>query len=342
MAISHKTMRRFNALPNELQYMILDFTLEDTNPQVCFIWGPDEDSAHGAPVLPLRVDTGYPVAMHVCRTWRAYVLQRVVTWRSSPLRFRDSRRAGCRVPCRAFRPDMDVLYLGWSAVEHTARALRPSSGSHDNDDDDDDAGDDDDDDGNTDDGRDDYAHQLRAALAPVKHLAVCQCTCPEDVWLKWVPLVVFRGCRDVERVTFVHTPNRADDNLSPLSRLLIPGDYLSEFRVSRERHIQRCKLGSFLPKSEVVYANMVRAFKSSWLAPADGQRVTGEFKGSAWDPDEKKPRIEWESAIFFDYRRSNTGKEVWEVSSEETMRNFCLMELFAYSTAIMLRLQSRL
>jgi hypothetical protein len=61
----------FNTLPTELQCAILDFALPDLESEVCIIWGPENTAQDCKPVLPLLVDTAFPVVMHVCRAWRA-------------------------------------------------------------------------------------------------------------------------------------------------------------------------------------------------------------------------------------------------------------------------------
>lgn len=60
------------------------------------------------PAFPLVVDTAFPVIMHVCRESRAFVLDGASS--HSPIKFRLSVQAGCKVPYRHFRPSIDTLF----------------------------------------------------------------------------------------------------------------------------------------------------------------------------------------------------------------------------------------
>ncbi|KAI0172195.1 hypothetical protein GGR52DRAFT_573335 [Hypoxylon sp. FL1284] len=107
------TFSRFNDLPAELRYMIWRFALPGDIPEVCIPWPLEEgptrsDNGHELPrrpkfLEPFLVDTDFPVLMHVCRESREMAV--------SCTRFRYSPIAGCRVPFRAFRPELDILYV---------------------------------------------------------------------------------------------------------------------------------------------------------------------------------------------------------------------------------------
>lgn len=101
----------FNTLPSEIRQAIWQFTIQDDEPEVCLCWPtmpsrPLESLADSVPQLPLTVDTAFPVAMHICRESRA-----VIQSPRSGIRFRASEAAGCRVPFRLYRADLDALYL---------------------------------------------------------------------------------------------------------------------------------------------------------------------------------------------------------------------------------------
>ncbi|XXG98916.1 Nem1-Spo7 phosphatase regulatory subunit [Hypoxylon texense] len=103
----------FNDLPAELRYMIWRFALPDDSPEVCIPWpleevplrrDPDGEIPRRSRFLePFLVDTDFPVTMHVCRESREVAI--------SSIHLRYSPVAGCPVPFRAFRPELDTLYV---------------------------------------------------------------------------------------------------------------------------------------------------------------------------------------------------------------------------------------
>lgn len=97
-------------LPIEIRHMIWLSSISADEPEVCLLWPVVLHERHGLDALkfaqPLLVDTGFPVAMHVCRDSRA-VLQ---SQKLSGLRFRASSAAGCPSPYREFQPALDTLY----------------------------------------------------------------------------------------------------------------------------------------------------------------------------------------------------------------------------------------
>ncbi|KAI2621223.1 hypothetical protein GGR54DRAFT_93222 [Hypoxylon sp. NC1633] len=108
----------FNDLPIELRRLIWEQALPEDAPEVCIPWPLEENLGEWDPgtdvsstftakradyLDPLLVDTGFPVLMHVCHEAREIALSRT--------RLRHSPLAGCPVPFRAFRPDLDTLYV---------------------------------------------------------------------------------------------------------------------------------------------------------------------------------------------------------------------------------------
>lgn len=112
----------FAQLPAELRHLIwkISLALYQDESEVCLCWPSNLSIGYGEdvflspdclPKLPFTVDLPFPSAMHVCRESRAAVLAR-----GSPFRFRDSSAAGCPVPFRLFRPDLDTLFIGSDAL----------------------------------------------------------------------------------------------------------------------------------------------------------------------------------------------------------------------------------
>lgn len=98
----------FTRLPLELRQCIWQFSMPGDEPEVC-VPGPQSLPVRkgDAPGEPMVVNTAFPVLMHVCREWRDYTLHHIKA------RFRFSAAAGCSVPFRPFRPELDTMY--WTA-----------------------------------------------------------------------------------------------------------------------------------------------------------------------------------------------------------------------------------
>ncbi|KAI1386724.1 uncharacterized protein F4822DRAFT_325203 [Hypoxylon trugodes] len=114
--VNISTFTIFNNLPHELRLLIWEYALPEDIPEVCIPWpleevklsyGPNTSShiptSQQPTYLPFLVDTGFPKLMHVCHESREVTI--------SHTRFRYSPIAGCPVPFRAFRPDLDILYI---------------------------------------------------------------------------------------------------------------------------------------------------------------------------------------------------------------------------------------
>ncbi|KAI1081622.1 hypothetical protein F5B20DRAFT_534662 [Whalleya microplaca] len=117
--VDHPAFAIFNSLPFELRTLIWEYALPEDISEVCIRWPLDEkptppetnnavDPNTARPkrnkyLSPLLVDRSFPVLMHVCRESREVA--------SSRMQFRYSPVAGCPVPFRYFRPDLDILYL---------------------------------------------------------------------------------------------------------------------------------------------------------------------------------------------------------------------------------------
>lgn len=106
MTLSH--FPQFTNLPLELQREIWKTILdEDPEPTVhIFRWDDDDEflsEQHGH-LLPELVDTDLHPLMHVCHESRSMARKQ--------LQFRDPLADGtCLGPCRAFRPDLDAVYV---------------------------------------------------------------------------------------------------------------------------------------------------------------------------------------------------------------------------------------
>ncbi|KAI1141897.1 hypothetical protein F5Y05DRAFT_409047 [Hypoxylon sp. FL0543] len=107
---------KFNDLPPELRRIVWKLALPDDNAEICIPWPLNEEAAywrrengvlvtHTNFLEPYLVDTCFPVIMHVCRESRDLAV--------SQLRFRYSPLAGCPVPFRAFRPDLDIMHVSF-------------------------------------------------------------------------------------------------------------------------------------------------------------------------------------------------------------------------------------
>ncbi len=108
-------------LPAELRLEIWRLTLPEDTSEVCILWpinlGRRElDPDVTSPSTPFTVDTGYPIAMRICRESRVFVL-------TSGLRFRYSPAAGFAVPYRLFEPALDVLYWGGENFRELPHAM---------------------------------------------------------------------------------------------------------------------------------------------------------------------------------------------------------------------------
>lgn len=123
------TFTLFNNLPSELRHIIWRLSLPDDEPEVFILRRTDpqchqKDDPPRPP--PMTVDTAFPALMHVCHESRSVVLQ------NNSIRFRFSAAAGCDVPCRQFRPELDTLF--WNGdLQQSLWGRRTVSGDADTD-----------------------------------------------------------------------------------------------------------------------------------------------------------------------------------------------------------------
>jgi hypothetical protein len=108
----------FNRLPSRARALIYKHALPHDETEVCLVWPLVLEEEHRGPTLPLVVDIGFPALMHVSREARAFVLSD-----ASGVRFRMSALAGFPVPFRAFRPELDTLYIGQSNFKWLANSI---------------------------------------------------------------------------------------------------------------------------------------------------------------------------------------------------------------------------
>ena len=90
--------------------MIWGHSLPEDVPEVCIGW---PTYLQGGQKLqePYLVDTAFPVLMHICRETRQFVLSPPTQYSHFAPRFRFSKEAGCKVPYRHFRPELDMFYI---------------------------------------------------------------------------------------------------------------------------------------------------------------------------------------------------------------------------------------
>ncbi|KAK3295574.1 uncharacterized protein B0H64DRAFT_395670 [Chaetomium fimeti] len=101
----------FNALPFEIRQLIWHLALPDDEPEVLVLQPAHIDRpGQDAPLEPKTVDTAFPTLMHTCHESREYVRNH------SGIRFRSPHEAGCEVPFRPFRPDLDTVF--WDEERH--------------------------------------------------------------------------------------------------------------------------------------------------------------------------------------------------------------------------------
>jgi hypothetical protein len=291
----------FNSLPLELKQEIWQLALHNAvdDPEVCILW-PIRQTHFNQVSTPLLVDTAFPVLLHVCREWRAFVLswcQRPSS--ESPVRFRFSRLAGCRVPYRHLRGGVDVLYASSTNFEKTIQCLAV-----------------------------DYEPDVgRQTLATVRHLAV-----DWMLWARaayWLPELVFRACPDLEKVSVVF----------PSSRRAIWSAFQAPARRCKLRRVEGAD-GIVAERDPVRKPGVMTSLQSqvdtgrvaaedmavfTWHNDLDAHEMyMGEpggewFVGSAWDKGRKKLRVAAEAAAFVQYKRSEDGSETWVEACEDRL-----------------------
>ncbi|KAH6624318.1 hypothetical protein B0J18DRAFT_174806 [Chaetomium sp. MPI-SDFR-AT-0129] len=95
----------FNDLPLELRQLIWHFALPEDEPEVLIVRADHLDiKGRKANPEPMLVQTVFPALMHTCRESREY------TRNLSGIIFQYTPPAGCDVPYRLFRPELDTAF----------------------------------------------------------------------------------------------------------------------------------------------------------------------------------------------------------------------------------------
>jgi hypothetical protein len=290
----------FTSLPLELKQEIWQLAVHAAaaEPEVCILW-PLRQTHFNQVSTRLLVDTAFPVLMHVCREWRAFVLSWCERPRSSPssgfseppIRFRFSRQAGCRVPYRRFRGGADALYASTTNFEKTLQMLAV----------------------------DWEPHVGREVLATVRHLAV------DYMWwgraAYWLPELVFRGCPDLKKVSVVFPSSRramwnafqAPARRCKLRRVEGAEGLVAE-RDPERRPGEMWSVQWHVDNGRVTAEHMAVFTWSNDVAVHEldmGEPGGQWFVGSAWDKEREKLCVEAEAAAFVQYKRSGDGGESW-------------------------------
>ncbi|KAF9885247.1 hypothetical protein FE257_000607 [Aspergillus nanangensis] len=105
------------SLPFEIRSMIWGYSLPQDVPEVCIGW-PTYLKGDQQLQEPYLVDTAFPVLMHICRETRQFVLSPPPKSSHFAPRFRFSKEAGCKVPYRHFRPELDKFYITNGQYDH--------------------------------------------------------------------------------------------------------------------------------------------------------------------------------------------------------------------------------
>ncbi|KAL2202627.1 hypothetical protein CC79DRAFT_1372792 [Sarocladium strictum] len=98
------------SLPVEIKSMIWGYALPNDVSEVCIRW-PSYLEGGQRLQEPYLVDIAFPVLMHICLETRQFLLSPPASYSHLVPRFRFSKNAGCKVPYRFFRPELDVIYL---------------------------------------------------------------------------------------------------------------------------------------------------------------------------------------------------------------------------------------
>ncbi|KAG7291343.1 hypothetical protein NEMBOFW57_001358 [Staphylotrichum longicolle] len=288
----------FNSLPLEIKQTIWQLALHAAvdEPEVCIVW-PIKTGGYDPISKPFLVDTAFPVLMHVCGQWREFVLSSCQQ-PSSPVKFRFSRQANCRVPYRHFRPSTDILYS--SSMNHE-EAIK--------------------------------CHLIdwepgvpRTTLAAVRHLAV-----DWPLWMDpmdFLPELVFRACPDLEKVSVVFPSSRQaiwSCFKAPAKRCKLRrvegADELSAVRDWDEEKV----LVSMQWQVDEGAAILDEDAQSTWQNELHihehtmGEPGGGWFVGTAWDKKREKFCLEYEPAAFVQYKRSENGDETWVEGCEDRL-----------------------
>jgi hypothetical protein len=287
----------FNQLPLEIKQAIWQLALHAAvdEPEVCIAW-PLKTGGYDPISTPLLVDTAFPVLMHVCGQWREFVLSSCQR-PSSPVRFRFSQLANCRVPYRPFRPSTDVVYASAMNYEQAIKCPHPDL----------------------------EPGVTWAALAAMRHLAV-----DWPLWMdpsRFLTELVWRASPNLEKVSVVFPSSRraiwscfkAPARRCKLRRvegadtLVGPREWNQDQVVSLQWQIDD-GIEELDDQAPFQWQNELDKHELEMGEP-DGEW----FVGSAWDKKEEKFCLEYEPAAFVQYQRSEDGDETWVEACEDRL-----------------------
>ncbi|KAH9884744.1 hypothetical protein F4778DRAFT_762473 [Xylariomycetidae sp. FL2044] len=273
----------FDQLPAEIKQDIWQRALPDDEPEVCIVWPlRDAQLRVGQLAEPMVVDTAFPVLIHVCREWRYFVLD--------PLRprvkFRFSPQAGCMVPYRDVRFDIDALYL--SIFNHPMA---------------------------TDSFADSDPEIKFATLNKVRHLALdwVAWSCASN----WLPQLIFRGTKDLVKLSVVFPSSR-----KPIWEWFQAPARRCKLRSVEAPNELQGQIESLINEGR---GHLEFEAPFAWQSEMDFHTLTLKehcsdwFVGSAWDKENEKMCFENEAAAFICYARADDGHETWVEGCEERL-----------------------
>lgn len=308
----------FNCLPAEVKRSIWELALPGLEPEFCTAW-PQKQTEPDQAVTPMLVDTAFPVLMHVCQEWRAYVLGSAATSsatassrgssRAFPVRFRYARSAGCLVACRDFRPELDTLYTSPTDLKRIRRWGRGRAGARDA------AG----------------GHKPdieRATLSRVRHLAVEWM--PADELAGAVCALVFRQRLDLRHVTVVYSFHER-----PLVRRHVlrgigehKGDggswlpWIEDDDVD-EGHVARRLRQSLV--AQVKWARTLAQGMSQKIWDAKCSKFNGAtdwYTGFGWDKERSCLRVTFQVSCLYILRTLEDRRQAWQIDQTEVVGEY--------------------
>ncbi|KAH6653135.1 hypothetical protein BKA67DRAFT_568673 [Truncatella angustata] len=283
---------RFASIPLELKQVIWKLALPYDEPEVCIIWPLNQDDFDQV-VEPLLVDTAFPKLMHVCQEWRDFIFCPSL----SGVKFRASSQAGCNVPYRPFRGDIDILYTGRDNFEKAVQCL----------------------------GIDWDPRVKLSTLAKVRHLAV-----EWPIWrwsAYWLPELIFRGSPNLQKVSVVFpSSNRAiwEAFQAPARRCKLRRIEDAD-NLTTEDEAGPGAMGSIQSQTDEGGETAEDRMPFTWQDEMDRHEMdfdhhrTDWFTGSAWDKESESLCLEYEAVAFIHFKRSENGQETWVEACEDRL-----------------------